>query len=131
MPHEGVIKNHEDTFKEIKQAIVNIQKEFGNSRERIVEIESSSKSAHKRIDNFEKHTEAIIRMTMAVENQTIEITKVANRQDEEKERNDEQDDQIQELKRSPGKFAIKAWIYVLGIIISFILGIILNKIGGL
>lgn len=99
-------------------------------REKAVEAEASAKSAHKRLDNFEKHTEAIIRMSVAVENQTEKITEIVETHKEEKSRNDTQDTRIEKLENKPGQLALKAWIFIIASGASFVLGCLYNSIGG-
>jgi hypothetical protein len=107
-----------------------IPEEFMKYFNKIVEVEASTKSAHKRLDGFEKHTEAIIRMSAAVENQTDKITEIIDLLKEEKERNDTQDTRIEKLENKPGQLALKAWIFIIASGGSFLLGCLFNTLGG-
>lgn len=97
---------------------------------KIAEVEASTKSAHKRLDGFEKHTEAMIRMSVAVENQTEKITEIVEMHKEEKDRNDTQDHRIEKLENAPGQLALKAWVFILASGASFLLGCVFNQLGG-
>ena len=108
----------------------NINSNVIKNREKIVEVDASTKSAHKRLDSFEKHTEAIIRMSVAVENQTEKITEIVELHKEEKERNDTQDVRIEKLENKPGQLALKAWFFIIASGASFVLGCLYNSIGG-
>lgn len=99
-------------------------------KEKLAEIESSTKSAHKRLDGFERYTEAIIRISVAVENQTTKITEIIEMHKDEKERNDTQDNRIEKLENKPGQLALKAWFFIIASCASFILGYFFNTLGG-
>lgn len=113
-----------------KISIKELHDELSEYVKALVEVQASTKSAHKRIDTFEKHNEAIIRMSVAVENQTEKITEIVDLLKEEKERNDTQDTRIEELENKPGQLALKAWIFIIASGGSFLLGCLFNTIGG-
>lgn len=113
----------EDTLKEINDNL-------SEYITKIAEVEASTKSAHKRLDGFEKHTEAMIRVSVAVENQTEKITEIVEMHKEEKDRNDTQDHRIERLENAPGQLALKAWVFILASGASFLLGCVFNQLGG-
>lgn len=107
-----------------------IPEEFMKYFNKIVEVEASTKSAHKRLDGFEKYTEAIIRMSAAIENQTEKISEIVESLREEKDRNDLQDNRIETLENKPGQLALKAWVFIIASGGSFLLGCLFNTLGG-
>jgi hypothetical protein len=115
---------------EEKLSLKELKEELTECIKIIVEVQASTKSAHKRLDGFEKHTEAIIRMSAAVENQTDKITEIIDLLKEEKERNDTQDTRIEKLENKPGQLALKAWIFIIASGGSFLLGCLFNTLGG-
>lgn len=113
-----------------KLSLKDLNDELSKYIKTLVEVQASTKSAHKRIDAFEKHGEAIIRMSVAVENQTEKITEIIDLLKEEKERNDTQDTRIEKLENKPGQLALKAWIFIIASGGSFLLGCLFNTLGG-
>ena len=45
---------------EIKNELINVKKDIGDDRERIVKVEESAKSAHKRIDTCEQYCKKLM-----------------------------------------------------------------------
>lgn len=114
----------------MEKTLKEITDNLNKCMQKSVENESSTKSAHKRLDELQKHTEAIIRISVAVENQTEKITKIIEMHKEEKPRNDTQDNRLEKLENAPGQLALKIWLFIIASGASFILGCFFNQIGG-
>lgn len=92
--------------------------------ERVVIVEQSTKSAHHRLDDMEKHTESIIRLSMSVEHLTesIAINVLPNQE--------KHDNRIIALENRPGVIALKWWsAIVLVAVTAVVTGVIMYGLG--
>lgn len=97
--HEMMLKNFQQ-FQENQKEIVTA---MANMRERIVEAEQSTKSAHHRLNNMEEQTKAIVRMLVSVELVIEKMNDVLTILKEHSERMDDQDEKSRRSRMHPHK----------------------------
>lgn len=137
--HEYVEKQMEK-YHDNQQEIVKAQHEI---RERLTAVESSTKSAHHRLDGLDRHTEAIIRMSVTVEKLAEEVGKsnelTSKIRSELKEDIDIKfkalDERLEVVENLPGKVALKYIGVGLGVVVTMVVGFLVitftnGKIGG-
>lgn len=105
---------------------------IGDVRERVTTVENSSKSAHHRIDAFDKHIEAIILMSSSVTRLAEEVEKSNKLIKEIDIKHDtviqKLDTRMTNIEQKPSILALKLWIYLGGIIATGVLGILVGKV---
>ncbi len=106
--------NYDNMIETLMRDMDKIKDTTKDINNRLIVVEQSDRTAHKRIDNFEKHTEAIIVMGVNIEALTTTIEELVNR--------------VKVLELAPGKAALKGWIWVLCTIGAAGIGIILGKL---
>ena len=148
--HEYVEKQMEK-YHDNQQEIVKSQQDL---RERLSTVEASSKSAHHRLDGLDRHTEAIIKMSVNVEKLADEVGKsnaINSKMHEEhairhdKLRNELKeeidgkfealDERLGVVETLPGKVALKYIGIGFGAAVTLVVGFLLftftnGKIGG-
>lgn len=104
---------YEERFKNIEKQV----DEINDQRERIAVIEQRSVFAHTRLDEMQKQTEAIIRMSVSVENIALQVKDML-------QQFKEHDDRIDKLEKAPGEKVLGYWKSFIGAIISGIGGLL-------
>lgn len=125
--YHGKCNSIADECKQLRENDRVIMIELGAIKERIVAIEQSTRSAHHRIDGIEGNTEAIIRMSVSIENMTEEIKRLIPILDDH-------DKRIDDIERGPGDSAVKWWQLIAATFVTGLLGLLfglaLKKLGG-
>jgi len=101
-------------YKNIVKDIDILKKDSKDIGSRLIIIEECSKNMNKRIDSFEKHTEAVIHMGVNIKALTNTIGELVKR--------------VTNLEDAPGKIAIKSWVWVLCTIGASVIGIVLGRV---
>ena len=127
--HEAQIKAMEQLCYELNsntRLIVQGQHEL---RERVATVESSTKSAHHRMDNMEKLTEAILTLTGEVKEISMDTKSILDRMEKQEQRAELHAQRIDKLEDAPGMIAVKGWMFVGGVVVTALLGFALGKFG--
>ena len=127
--HEAQIKALEQACYDIQantRLIVQGQHEL---RERVAAVESSTKSAHHRLDNMEKLTEAILTLTGEVREISMDTKSILGRMEKQELRAEQHQERIDKLEDAPGMIAVKGWMFVGGVVVTALLGFALGKFG--
>lgn len=104
-----------------KKNIDKIDCKVDNLVERTTVIEQSSKSAHHRLDAMERHTEAVFKLSMSVENMASKIESFIEMQKDH-------DRRLDILERQPGQLALSRWHLIIGGIITGAVGFLISTL---
>ena len=113
---------------EINASIREIVKGQHEIRERVATVESSSKSAHHRLDSTEKLTDAIVTLAGEVKDVSKDTKAILERMEKQELRTEKHDERIERLEDAPGMIAIKGWLFVGGFIGTAVLSFLIGKI---
>lgn len=111
------LKNFEQ-FQENQKEIVTT---IANLRERIVEVEQSTRSAHHRLNSQEEQTKAIIKMSSSVEYMARQVEDMVGILKEH-------DGRLDELEKAPGDTMISYWKLFIGALVTGGAGIIVGLV---
>jgi chromosome segregation ATPase len=128
MAEEHPIRAHEETFKDLKASVKEIEEKLFKGGEKIARLESSASSAHKRLDSREDELKVLTRLVVGVEHLGEEMAKLVQTVKNH-------DDEIEALKLAPGKKALDFWqavgmTIVTGIAAMFLTLVFTGQIGG-
>ncbi len=124
--------NHQDTKAQImrvEEDLRLITAEIATIKQGAVSVEASSKAAHKRLDeaclkieHLEQGREDIIRLAMSIEKlaESIKTHNISL---------DEHEDRLNKMETKAGKYALKMWEIVLGLVITGVVGFLLAHFG--
>lgn len=98
-------------------------------RERVAQVESSTKSSHHRLDNMERLTDAIVCLTGEVKEISMDTKAILQRMEQQEKRTDTHEQRISKIEDAPGVIAVKGWMFVGGIVVTGLLGFIMGKFG--
>lgn len=105
--------------KVLERQIDKINESCKDINDRLICVEKIQESIGNTLNDFTKHTEAIVKMTYEVKNLSNNFSKAII---EIKE----QEDRISKIENKPGTLAIKAWMFVLTNVGASILGVIIG-----
>lgn len=124
--------NHKDTKEQIARVENDLRlvvAEIATIKQTVVSIDASTKSSHKRlddvyirVDHLEQRSEDVVRLAMSIE-KLAESIKTHN------DSLDEHDDRLKAVESSAGKYALKMWEIVAGLVVTGIVGFLLAHFG--
>jgi len=127
--HDAQIKALEVACTEINASARMIVLGQNELRERVANVESSTKSAHHRLDNMEKLTDAILTLTGEVREISMDTKSILDRMEKQEQRAEQHSQRIDKLEDAPGMIAVKGWMFVGGVVVTALLGFALGKFG--
>jgi chromosome segregation ATPase len=129
---ENNCPNHQDTKAQIARVendLRLITAEIATVKQGAVSVEASTKAAHKRLDeacqkveHLEQGREDILRLAMSIE-------KLAESIKSHNESLDDHNRRIEQMEQSAGKYALKMWQIVAGLLLTGVVGFVLSHFG--
>lgn len=115
--HEMTLKNFEQFQENQKEIVTSI----ANLRERTIEAEQSTRSAHHRLNSQEEQTKAIIKMSSSVEYMARQVEDMVGILKEH-------DGRLDKLEKAPGDTMISYWKLFIGALVTGGAGIIVGLV---
>ena len=97
--------------------------EYGKRMEK---IDEAVKSAHKRVDEIGGIPQAVLKMSIAVENMAQQIKEIATSM---KEHQEQIDKRVAVLEKQPAESAFRLQKQILGYVVAIIVAFVLGKFG--
>jgi DNA repair exonuclease SbcCD ATPase subunit len=129
---ENNCPNHKDTKSQIERIENDLRlvvQEIAVIKQGAVSMEASTKASHKRLDevfikveHLEQRSEEILRLALSIE-RLAESIKSHN------DSIDEHEDRLRTMEESAGKYALKMWQIVAGLMLTGAVGFLLSHFG--
>lgn len=124
----GCAQEQEHTYRleNLDRKVEKIEESCQESGKRMEKIDEAVKSAHKRVDEIGGIPQAVLKMSIAVENMASEIKEIATSMKDHQEQINER---VAILEKQPAESAFNLQRQILGYVVAIVVAYVLGKFG--
>lgn len=119
-------QEHTYRLEKLDEKVEKVEESIIESGKRMEKMDEAVKSAHKRIDEIGGIPNAVLKMSIAVENMAQQIKEIATSMKDHQEQINER---VAVLEKQPAESAFKLQRQVLGYVLAIVVAFVLGKFG--
>lgn len=114
------VNNLESDLKQVRDMCIKMN-------DRLIRMEESLKSNNNDIKLFKESRDSIIKLSSNLEIMTIKLDDILSKFNDQEEQLKEHSNRINKIEDKPGLLATKAWLFVVSVVCSSVIGIVIGK----